>query len=267
MCGERHPVALTEPTRAAVATYFTGVVERALRRRIELEPWDLEQEKSDRPIDFALVPEEVWKASKFERSYTTSRGSAWEEIAVLIAADNFGHAERNSRYVGELYQGQLTQIQRILNELESRARAPDWDDELASVLDSEAGDLVQVTVVADVHVWDDHGHREFFEVKAPRPNSDQTKVSKEKMLKLSAMLGRTCAYYALPYNPYGTRAAYRHAPPGRWFNMRADEVVLMGDDFWDRLGGSGTLDEVFEILEAVGAPLRERIRRDYLGLD
>lgn len=260
-------MALTEATRAAVAAYFTGVVERALRRRIELEPWDLEQEKSDRPIDFALVPEEVWKASKFERSYTTSRGSAWEEIAVLIAADNFGHAERNSRYVGELFQGQLTQIQRILNELDSRARRPDWDEELASVLDSETGDLVQVTVVADVHVWDDHGHREFFEVKAPRPNSDQTKVSKEKMLKLSAMLGRTCAYYALPYNPYGTRAAYSHSPPGRWFDMRADEVVLMGDEFWDRLGGSGTLGEIFELLDSVGAPLRERIRRDYLGLD
>jgi Type II restriction endonuclease, TdeIII len=103
-------------------------------------------------------------------------------------------------------------------------------------------------------------------VKAPRPNSDQTKVSKEKMLKLSAMLGRTCAYYALPYNPYGTRAAYGHSPPGRWFDMRNDEVVLMGDEFWSRLGGEGTLAEILELLGTVGPRLQQRIRREYLGL-
>src|SRR5262249_52757544 len=158
-------------------------------------------EQADRPIDFALVPEEIWKSSKFERSYTTSRGSAWEEVAVLIGRDTFDHAERNSRYSGNLHQGQLSQIQRILNELDSRVRRPDWDTELASVLDATTGPRVGVSVVADVHVWNDSGPREFYEVKAPRPNSDQTKVSKEKMLKLSAMLGRTCAYYALPYNP------------------------------------------------------------------
>lgn len=154
-----------------------------------------------------------------------------------------------------------------MNDLDSRARTPDWDEELASVLEAKTGDRIPVTVVADVHVWNDAGHREFFEVKAPRPNSDQTKVSKEKMLKLSSILGRTCAYYALPYNPYGTRAAYAHSPPGRWFAMRTDEVVLMGDEFWDRLGGEGTLAEVLGILESVGAPLRERIRREYLGPD
>lgn len=49
--------------------------------------------------------------------------------------------------------------------------------------------------------------------------------------------------------------------------MRTDEVVLMGDEFWSRLGGIGTLAELLEVLDAVGAPLRERIRREYLGLD
>ena len=40
-----------------------------------------------------------------------------------------------------------------------------------------------------------------FELKGPLPNSDQTKVSKEKMFKLLAMNPKTVdfAYYALPY--------------------------------------------------------------------
>ncbi len=205
--------------------------------------------------------------SKFERSYTTSRGSAWEEIAMLIGRDTFGNAKRGDRYSGQLYQGQLSQIQRILNDLDSRSARPDWNAELSSVLDATTGDLVDVSVVVDVHVWSADGSRSFYEVKAPRPNSDQTKVSKEKMLKLSAMLGDTCAYYALPYNPYGTRALYAHSPPKRWFDMNNDEVVLIGEEFWERLGGPGTLAELLTLLHEVGAPLKERIRREYLGLD
>ncbi len=214
-----------------------------------------------------MVPEEIWKSSRFERSYTTSRGSAWEEIAVLIGSDTFGNAKRNDRYSGQLYQGQLSQIQRILNDLDSGKSQPDWDAELSSVLDATTGDLVDVSVIADVHVWGEDGSRSFYEVKAPLPNSDQTKVSKEKMLKLSAMLGDTCAYYAFPYNPYGTRALYAWSPPKRWFDMNSDEVVLIGEDFWEHLGGPGTLAELLTLLHEVGAPLKERIRREYLGLD
>ena len=43
------------------------------------------------------------------------------------------------------------------------------------------------------------------------------------------------AYYALPYNPYGTRENYNWSFPARWFDMKQDEVVLIGDEFWKRL--------------------------------
>ena len=54
-----------------------------------------------------------------------------------------------------------------------------------------------------------------FELKAPLPNSDQTKVSKEKLLKLYSMepLQIDEAYYALPYNPYGSRQNYSWSFP------------------------------------------------------
>jgi hypothetical protein len=242
-----------------------GVVERTLRTRVVREPWDAEAERRFRPFAFALVPEEVWKGAKFERSFTTSLGSAWEQMALLVARDNYDHAERTHRYDWELHQEQLGQIQRILNDLDARHRSPNWDAEFQSVLDAASGELVPVSVIADVHAWDDDGTHSFFEVKAPKPNSDQTKVSKEKMLKLSAMLGTTCAYYALPYNPYPSRAAYRHSPPKRWFNMSTDEVVLIGADFWDKVGGPRTWDELMALMEDVGEGLRDRVRREYLG--
>jgi hypothetical protein len=260
-------VALASSTRKAIALFVTRMVERTLHVRVELEPWDVEEERRLRPFAFALVPEEVWKGSKFERSFVTSFGSAWEEIALLVAGDKFDQAERGQRYAGRLHQGQLSEIQRILNELEAGARRPDWDAEFESVLDADSGEEVEVGVISDLHVSNTDGSHLFFELKAPKPNSDQTKVSKEKMLKLSAMLGTSCAYYALPYNPYPSREAYGHSPPKRWFNMGSDEVVLIGPDFWNKVGGPGTWDDLMALLSEVGENLRERIRREYLGLD
>ena len=253
-------------TENAIAALVNGLVARTLHKRVELEPWDVEDEKRRRPFAFALVPEEVWKGAKFERSFVTSFGSAWEEMALLVARDAHDHAQRGHRYEGRLFQSQLGEIQRILNELESGARKPDWDSEFEAVLNATSGAMVDVGVIADLHIWDDGGSHQFFEVKAPKPNSDQTKVSKEKMLKLSAMLGVTCAYYALPYNPYPSRETYGHTPPRRWFSMSTDAVVLIGPDFWDKVGGSGTWDDLMRLLDTIGVKLRNRIRKEYLGL-
>jgi len=258
---------LTQATRDAIALLVTRVVERTLRTRVEREPWDAEEEKRLRPFAFALVPEEVWKGAKFERSFTTSFGSAWEEMVLLVARDKHDHAERGGRYVGRLRQGQLSRIQTILNNLEARRSRPDWDAEFDSVLSASEGAYVEVGVIADLHVWNNDGSHLFFEVKAPKPNADQTKVSKEKMLKLSAMLETTCAYFALPYNPFPSRAEYGHTHPKRYFNMSTDEVVLIGPEFWDKVGGTGTWDDLLTLLDEVGDRLRDRIRREYLNLD
>ena len=170
-------------------------------------------------------------------------------------------------YTGTIHTAQLHAIQSILNDLESRKRRPDWDKEIGEVFAVASGRTEPCHVTVDVAVGDsaaDQRTHEFFEIKAPLPNSDQTKVSKEKIFKLTAMARRECAFYALPFNPFGTRAAYSHPFPMRWFDMRTDQVVLIGAEFWDRLGGPGTWVEMLEVAEEVGAGLRQRILDEYL---
>jgi hypothetical protein len=101
-------------------------------------------------------------------------------------------------------------IQEVLNKLEhpvvGQGRTkPDWQSELVYILKGK-GKPIPTTVICDIYAEDlQNGQRFAFEVKAPLPNSDQTKVSKEKLLKLHAM--NPCpidgAYFALPYNPFG----------------------------------------------------------------
>ena len=90
------------------------------------------------------------------------------------------------------------------------------------------------------------------------------------MLKLYAMEPKmvTDAYYALPYNPYGKlRSDYAWSFPARWFNMQEDPVVLIGNEFWDKIGGAGTYDAFLEAVNEMGAEYKDRIYREYLGVE
>lgn len=76
---------------------------------------------------------------------------------------------------------------------------PNWDEEISYILEG-GGNLIPATVVCDLYIENLQDGRKFaFELKSPLPNSDITKVSKEKMFKLYAMQPRfvTDAFFAL----------------------------------------------------------------------
>lgn len=260
-------MAFPEDVRSKLAEVFAAPVLTSLNRRTVTEPWDEAVERTNKPFHFALVPAEVWKGAKFERSFVTSLGSMWEVAAVALGAPLRGWAAQGYSYAGSIHVEQLRVIQTILNDLESRARRPDWDGEVAEVLAAARGGTEPCHVTVDVAVGTtatDRSTHEYFEVKAPLPNSDQTKVSKEKIFKLTAMQGRECAYYALPFNPFGTREAYSHPFPRRWFDMHTDRAVLIGEEFWNQIGGEGTWGRMLEVASDVGEALRPRILNEYL---
>ena len=89
------------------------------------------------------------------------------------------------------------------------------------------------------------------------------------MLKLYSMnpVQIDGAYYALPYNPYGKRADYTWAFPARWFDMRNDEVVLIGDEFWEKIGGTGTYKAFISAVNEIGKDYKDRIYREFLGIE
>ncbi len=133
------------------------------------------------------------------------------------------------------------------------------------------GNSIPVSVVCDIYIHNlETGKRYAFELKGPLPNSDQTKVSKEKMFKLLSMepLQVDGAYYALPYNPYGSsKADYKWAFPMRWFNMCSDPCVLIGNEFWDFIGGSETYSHFVTEVNQLGKEYRQRIYREFLGIE
>lgn len=259
----------------AIQEVVAAMMDRVLQRVLVEDPFIKEKHHANKPLYAALVPDEIFKGSHFERRFVTPFGGVWEKLAVVAAQQAHGHCVQGKPISGNVGEERLRRIQEVLNRLEhSRAggkkQVPDWDSELAYVLKGK-GKPIPVTVVCDIFIRNTVTNKRYaFELKGPLPNSDQTKVSKEKMFKLLAMLPTQVesAFYALPYNPYGARRAdYEWAFPKRWFDMINDPCVLIGNDFWDFVGGSGTYVQFVQEVNSLGKTYRDRIYHEYLGIE
>lgn len=240
---------------------------------LEDNPFVPEVFKQNKPLYAALVPYEIWKGSYFERRFVTDFGKAWQHLAV-VAAEEY-HKKACEEYIirGTIKSGRLTRIQKVLNKLEHKEKGkdrvkPNWKEELNFIMKGR-GKPVAVSVQCDLYIETNENQKYAFEIKAPQPNSDQTKVSKEKLFKLLAMDERPVdyAYFALAYNPFGpTRKDYQWSFADRWFDMQDDPCVLIGDETWDFIGGEGTYQDFISEINKLGIEYKERIYREYLRI-
>lgn len=262
---------MTAEIRAVIRRLMDRVLEQVLNEATSLK----DKHRDENPLHAALVPDEIFKGFHFERCFTTHFEKVWKTLALLAANKGLGYGATQHKIIGNISEERLRRITEILNRLEhgevsGRRVKPDWNTELSYVLQDESTPVIPVKIICDVYAQNVvTGDAYAFELKAPLPNSDQTKVSKEKLLKLYSMqpLQVTGAYYALPYNPYGTRANYSWSFPARWFDMRRDEVILIGDEFWEKIGGSGTYQAFINALNEVGSEYKQRICTEYLGIE
>jgi len=259
---------------AAISGIISDLMNRVMNRVLVQDPFIPEQHHASKPIYAALVPDEIFKGSHFERRFVTPFGSVWEKLAVVVARERHGNCQHGLNIEGTIRSERLRRIQEVLNTLEhpgdkKERVSPNWKRELDYILAGK-GEVVPATVTCDLFIDSDSTKKKYsFELKGPLPNSDQTKVSKEKMFKLLCMEPKQVdeAFYALPYNPYGAKQDYAWSFPLRWFDMVNDSSVLIGNEFWELIGGEGTYEAFTSSINSLGKEYRERIYREYLGIE
>jgi len=264
----------TESLEKDIQDVISTLMDRVIDKVLHADPFLKDEHKVKKPLYAALVPDEIFKGAHFERRFVTPFGGVWEKLAVAAAKHGLGFAEQSYRIDGFVKKGRLERISEVLNKLEHSQKGrsktkPDWEKEKKYILAGK-GEIIPTTVVCDVYATDHSAKNRFaFELKAPLPNSDQTKVSKEKVMKLYAMEPKMVeeAYFALPYNPYGKKEDYAWSFPARWFNMKLDPVVLIGDEFWEKIGGAGTYQMILKAVDKIGVQYRAKIYREYLGME
>ena len=264
----------SQQMKEAIQAVIKTMMDRVMDNVLVKDPFMPDIHRAQKPLYAALVPDEIFKGSHFERRFVTPFGKVWEKLAVVAAMEGLGYGTTDHAITGNIKAERLRRIAQVLNSLEHPEKGqhrirPDWDTELAFILEG-GGENIPATVVCDVYVEDRKQNKRYsFELKAPLPNSDITKVSKEKLLKLHSMepLQVDAAYYALPYNPYGRRQDYDWSFPARWFNMREDKAVLIGDEFWEKIGGLGTYQAFIDAVNEIAPAYKERIYREFLGIE
>jgi len=258
-----------------IKSVVSSLMERVMENVLHKDPFVPENHRAAKPIYAALVPDEIFKGAHFERRFVTPFGGVWEKLATVVAREQHGECGQNVNIDGLIPKTRLQRIHSVLNRLEHKNPVtkqritPNWENELEYIMEGK-GELVPCSVVCDLLVKNtEYGKTYAFELKGPLPNNDQTKVSKEKMFKLFTMQPQKVdfTYFALPYNPYIVKTEYAWSFPMRWFDMKNDPCVLIGDEFWDFIGGDGTYRTFINEINSLGDEYRSRIYREFLGIE
>lgn len=215
-----------------------------------------------RPFHEALLTKELVAASAFERSFSTSFGQGpIEEISRILAIASGSECARQKETRVNVNKGAVDEIGRILGALRDGVSSPNWKKELARIQAFTKGDFVQARILSDI--WIKRNDTEIFiSIKTVKPNIDQTEIAKKDMLMLKAHDPKYETYFSLYYNPGGPRREdYKWSMPFKIFDMAHDECVLIGQEYWDFVGGKNTYIDLLDIFGEVGNKTRKKLKR------
>lgn len=240
---------MEKSTRDQITSILQSCVDRAIKR--------IKKDKTYRPFHEALLTKKLVAASAFERSFSTSFGQGpIEEISKILAAADGATIIRQKETLANVNKSAVDEIGRILNSLRSGESAPNWEKEVSKVQAFNKGDYVVIRIISDL--WIKKENTEIYiSIKTVKPNIDQTEIAKRDMLLLKAHDPKAETYLGLYYNPGGpNRTDYNWSVPGKIFNMKQDKCVLVGQEYWDFVGGKGTYKNLLNIFEEVGNDTR-----------
>ena len=212
------------------------------------------KEGRSNPFHQAILTPGAIRLSRFERSFSTTLGSMFEVTAHLIGRQNFAESFRSYDVHGYISNAARAGIDGIIDSIRTEKFSGRYLDYVSTIVNSFHADQIPLTVRADLYLLSHNGNEMFFEMKTPKPNLDQCVSVTRKLLEIYAM--RRCepprvqTYYAMSYNPYGTREAYKWSIARNYLDV--DTQILLGPEFWGIVGGPGTYDEVLTLFSEIG---------------
>lgn len=264
---------MNDNTKRLVREHIMIAMERKIHALTVTRPFVENDVEFKNPFGYRIVPIEVWKGSKFERSFVTTLGQGiFEQLGKIIAQGTGAHVENQYRKVVTLNTFQIQSIEQSL-ERQGQARrrtTPDIAQEIEELNRLIIDSNVNVTVINDLYIRRQDGQEEFYSLKTVKPNKDTTIAAKKCLLYLKLGVPACEAYFALPFNPAGDGHSYieqDHKMPCKWFSMDDTNYVLIGSALWNKIGADpDTYNELLEIFAEVGIITRNRIRTEYFGL-
>lgn len=235
-----------------------------LSEKIEKKLVQYGRETTSMPFLARLIQDnEKIAAYSFIHSLSTSLGmSIYEDISVIIASETADEAFRNYGVGGVISEGQKAVISEIVSKLRNGERIAKIDTEKIEILEtsSENGRFQKSGNIADFYMKRD-GQEYYFEIKTVKPNIDVFEKSKTKLLEWVARKRMPInVYLAFPYNPYHPEPYNRFTEVGM---MDAPNDFLVGDEYWNFLGGENTFSGLLDTFDEVGKHFKDKLTRKF----
>ncbi len=207
------------------------------------------------PFHDALVPGITLLG---ERRFSTRLGNLHEKVAAVIATEIHADVHQPYDLSGTIPVLSREFITQRVHALGRREAEPDAVFERVQIL-GHFGDVVNAGTRIDLYIRTHDGEDHFFEIKSAKPNRGQCIEMKTRLLTAFAIRRQETArtWWGVPYNPYG-RGAYSHPYPLRFFDF--DREVMLGEPFWEFVGGDGTYEELLGVYREVGDEFGEQLR-------
>jgi hypothetical protein len=143
----------TKKINAGINKVITEMMDKVMDRVLFTDPFIKENHHLNKPLYAALVPDEIFKGSHFERRFVTPFGGVWEKLAQVVAQEYHGHCEIGKTITGQVGMERLRRIQEVLNRLEHKQKGvekikPNWNEELKYILEGGGKPIGASQIVA-----------------------------------------------------------------------------------------------------------------------
>lgn len=258
----------------AIKGVISDLMERVMKRVLITDPFVKEKHHSKKPLYAALVPDEIFKGSHFERRFVTPFGGVWEKLALVVANEAHGHCIKSHEIRGTVGQESLRRIQETLNRLEHKGKKaaktkPDWSKEIAYIK-AGGGELLPVRIECNIFIDSKiNGKTYAFILEKDLSNSRQNRINEEKLLKLMAMDSSEVdfIYSVIPYDIDKNQERNQLNRPIHQYNNYENKPTLIGSEFWNLIGGVGIYNILMNEVNALGQGYRKQIYQEFLEID
>lgn len=212
------------------------------------------------PFHTRLFGKDRLATYSFIQSCNTMLGqSIFEKIGEIIAKPKFKIAHAQYRdFHGELSNERVLIIENIMRDLRSGKRNANKVKEVKEIL-SKSNKGSEIISTVDLYLKDKENNEYYIEIKSAKPNISEFTEVKRKLLKWVAMANKKVdTLVCIPYNPYHPQQYDRWTLKGL-FDLNRE--VMVGEEFWNFLGGDNTFEELLKIFEDVGKELYQEIEK------
>ncbi|HNQ66679.1 MAG TPA: TdeIII family type II restriction endonuclease [Smithellaceae bacterium] len=153
-------------------------------------------------------------------------------------------------------------IKKIITELRNEERKANIELETAEILkaSSSGGKFQKSGNIADFYMKR-HGVEYYFEIKTVKPNIDVFEKSKTKLLEwIARKRSPIKVFLAFPYNPYHPEPYSRFTETGM---MDSPNDFLVGEQYWDFIGGKNTFTQLLETFDGIGKEYKEKLQEKF----